>query len=232
MPDPVAVQSMFGRIASRYDLANRTLACGTDVYWRWRQIRRVKACAPGRVFDLATGSGDVALALARALPEGTQITGGDFCEPMLVEARKKGVGNPRTEPVKFEFADALNLPYPDASFDAATLSFGLRNFGDRHRGLCELRRVLAPGRGRVFILEFSQPWGWFAPIYYFYLRNILPTLAGWLTGDRDAYRYLADSIGRFPTVEEISAELKAAGFKDIRALRMTGGIVALHEAVA
>lgn len=223
---------MFGRIAGRYDLANRALACGTDVYWRWRQVRAVSRHEPKRVLDLATGSGDVALALARKLPADVAITGGDFCRPMLEQADRKKVGDPRTERITFEFADALALPYRDGSFEAATLSFGLRNFGDRALGLRELRRVLAPGRGKAFILEFSQPYGWFAPLYYAYLRHVLPTLAGWLTGDRDAYRYLADTIGRFPTVGDISAELTAAGFRNVKATRMTLGIVALHEAEA
>jgi demethylmenaquinone methyltransferase/2-methoxy-6-polyprenyl-1,4-benzoquinol methylase len=232
MPDPVAVQSMFGRIAGRYDLANRTLACGTDVWWRRRQVSQVRAHSPKRVLDLATGSGDVALALAKALPPSVEIVGGDFCQPMLDEAEKKKQADERTRKIRFEFADALNLPYPDGHFEALTVSFGLRNFGDRAKGLAEIRRVLAPGRGRAHILEFSQPYRWFSPIYYAYLRHILPPIAGWLTGDREAYRYLADTIEGFPTVEAITAELAQAGFQEIRASRMTFGIVALHEARA
>jgi demethylmenaquinone methyltransferase/2-methoxy-6-polyprenyl-1,4-benzoquinol methylase len=232
MPDPVEVQKMFGRIAGRYDLANRSLAGGTDVYWRWRQVRSVAARRPRRVLDLATGSGDVALALARRLPAPTEIVGGDFCQPMLDEAERKKAGDPRTRKIRFEFADALALKYADGEFDAATLSFGLRNFGDRARGLQEIRRVLKPGSGSLHLLEFSQPYAFFSPIYYFYLRRILPPIAGWLTGDKQAYGYLADTIGRFPTAESITQELHAAGFREVRATRMTLGIVALHEAVA
>lgn len=229
MPDPVAVQSMFGRIARRYDFANRLLSGGADVWWRNRLVAAVRRLAPADVLDLATGSGDVALALARGLGSGVAITGMDFCEPMLDEANRKLAVAGNFPLVKFRPGDGMNLPLADATFDAVTISFGLRNMADRHRSLREMRRVLRPG-GALFVLEFSQPHRWFAPLYYFYLRRILPTLAGWATGDKGAYDYLCGSIVEFPTHNGISAEILAAGFRSVTAKRMTLGIVALHEA--
>ncbi len=231
MPDPVAVNSMFARIASRYDLANRLLSGGMDIWWRYRLVSAVRQGRPNAVLDLATGSGDVALALSRRLPASVQIIGMDFCRPMLVEAdRKKIAAGPGAYAnVTFKPGDALDLPAADADCDAVTISFGLRNFADRGRGLREIHRVLRPG-GQLFVLEFSPPQRWFQPIYYFYLRHVLPLLAGWITGDRHAYDYLNDSIGRFPTRKEIAGEISAAGFSSVTHRGMTFGIVALHLA--
>ncbi len=220
---------MFGRIARRYDLANRLLSGGTDVWWRWRLRRAVARCRPQDVLDLATGSGDVAFALARGLPGSVRITGMDFCQPMLDEAVVKKARSPRYAKIEFRQGDAMALPLPDAAFDVVTISFGLRNVADRHKALGEMRRVLRPG-GTLFVLEFSQPYRWFAPLYYFYLRCILPWFASALTGDKGAYEYLGGSIAQFPARPEMSAEILRAGFAEVRARAMTCGIVALHAA--
>lgn len=229
MPDPVAVQSMFGRIAKRYDFANRLLSGGSDVWWRWRLMRAVRRATPQTVLDLATGSGDVAFALARALPATTQFTGMDFCQPMLDEAEVKKARSPRYAGITFRQGDGMALPLDAAQYDAVTISFGLRNMADRHKSLSEMRRVLRPG-GRLFVLEFSQPYGWFAPLYFFYLRRILPGVASLVTGDRGAYEYLCGSIESYPSAPAMSAEILRAGFKTVTVKRMTLGIVALHEA--
>lgn len=228
MPDPSAVNSMFARIAGRYDLANRLLSGGVDCWWRRRLTKAVHRSQPRDVLDLATGSGDVAFALARRLPAETAITGMDFCQPMLDQAviKQARMTGPATK-IRFLPGDGLNLPCPDASFDAVTISFGLRNMADRDRSLREMRRVLRPG-GRVHVLEFSQPYAWFAPLYYFYTRRILPSIAGWLTGDRDAYSYLNASIAAYPGHTAMCGELERAGFREVRCTRMTLGIVALH----
>jgi len=231
MPDPTAVNSMFGRIARRYDFANRLLSGGMDIHWRNRLVAAVRRHLPARVLDLATGSGDVAFALSRRLPPTTAITGMDFCLPMLEEAEAKKAATGRGTNVTFQAGDALALPLPDASCDAVTIAFGLRNLADRDRGLREMLRVLRPG-GRLFVLEFSQPHRPFRALYYFYLRRILPRIAGIVTGDRPAYDYLNRSIDAFPTRAEVSAEILAAGFAAVHADPMTVGIVALHEAVA
>ncbi len=224
---------MFARIAARYDLANRLLSCGIDVWWRRCLVRAVRRSSPKRVLDLATGSGDVAFALAGSLPEVTEITGMDFCQPMLDEAtaKKSRAKQGSYANVDFKLGDGLSLPLPDGCIDAVTISFGLRNMADRHRSLCEMRRVLKPG-GSVVILEFSQPQPWFRPIYYFYLRRILPFVAGVVTGDRAAYVYLNETIEQFPDRSALSEEIRTAGFRAVKAEGLTFGIVALHEAQA
>ena len=232
MPDPAAVNTMFARIARRYDLANRLLSGGVDVWWRRRLVAAVRRAAPLDVLDLATGSGDVAFALSRGLPANVRITGMDFCQPMLDEAETKrtAAAGLNFVNVSFRQGDALALPLADASVDAVTIAFGLRNLADRDRGLRDMRRVLRPG-GRLFVLEFSQPQAWFRPVYFFYLRRILPVLAGAVTGDRAAYVYLNDTIAGFPGRTALADEIRAAGFSSVSATPMTFGIVALHEAI-
>lgn len=224
------VRDMFGRIAGRYDRANHLISGGMDFLWRRRLVCEVARTAPQDIIDLATGSGDVAFALRRALPESTAITGMDFCQPMLDEAERKKTRAPEYAALSFAPGDLLNLPLPDASADAITISFGLRNAADRHQALREMHRVLRHPAGHLFVLEFSQPWRWVAPIYYLYLRHVLPRLAAWCTGDKSAYDYLCGSIEKYPGHEAISAEIRAAGFSEVRAVRMTFGAVALHVA--
>ena len=180
------------------------------------------------VLDLATGSGDVLFALRDGLPHETAITGVDFCEPMLEEARnKREVKGLDEDSNKFLWGDCLSLDFPDNSFDLITISFGLRNLADREKGLKEMNRVLKPG-GRLIVLEFSQPFLWFRPFYYFYLRLILPWMARLVTGDRDAYLYLGSSISAFPDRFGLVKEFENAGFEKIRFTSLTFAIVALH----
>lgn len=231
MPDPKAVNSMFARIAGRYDLANHLLSGGIDFWWRQRLVRVVRDAHPGDVLDLATGSGDVAFALSDGLPPGARITGMDFCQPMLDEAISKQSSSSRHATITFRQGDGMALPLPDQAFDALTISFGLRNMADRHKALTEMRRVLRPG-GQLFVLEFSQPFFWFRPFYYAYLKLVLPAVAGVVTGDRSAYEYLGGSIESFPGRDAMSAEIQRAGFSSVRATPLTFGIVALHQATA
>lgn len=229
MPDPIAVNSMFCRIARRYDLANRLLSGGVDLWWRKKLVTAVKQIAPHEVLDLATGSGDVAFALSHQLGN-AQIVGADFCQPMLdeAEAKKSAQGGKKFANVTFRQGDGLALPFADNSFDAVTISFGLRNMADRHRCLSEMHRVLKP-EGRLFVLEFSQPQRWLRSLYFFYLRQILPAFAGLITGNRAAYVYLNETIEQFPNAPALSAEFASAGFKNVKARQMSFGIVALHE---
>ena len=221
---------MFGRIARRYDLSNRVLSGGIDTYWRHCLVGAVRRERPRSVLDLATGSGDVAFALERGLAQGVRVVGMDFCAPMLAEAERKKAARPGKHPgLEFRSGDALALPLEDGAFDAVTIAFGLRNVADRARCLCEIRRVLRPG-GCLFILEFSQPWPWVRPLYWFHLRRVIPGLAGMLTGDRGAYEYLGASLGTFPGRAALSEEIRAAGFAAVTARAMTMGIVALHVA--
>ncbi len=230
MPDPLAVNTMFARIAPRYDLANHLLSGGADRWWRRRLVAAVRRARPGAVLDLATGSGDVALALGRALPPTAEIIGMDFCAPMLAaaEAKRRRAGGGAN--IRFCEGDGLALPLPDAAVDAVTIAFGLRNMADRPRALREMRRVLRPPRGRLFVLEFSQPRRWFRPCYYAYLGHVLPRLARLITGDRSAYEYLDESIRQFPDPAQLGGELRAAGFPVVEVTTLTLGIVALHTA--
>jgi demethylmenaquinone methyltransferase/2-methoxy-6-polyprenyl-1,4-benzoquinol methylase len=229
MPDPIAVNTMFARIARRYDLANHLLSGGIDYWWRQRLVRAVYDSHAASVLDLATGSGDVVFALADGLAPGVTLLGMDFCQPMLDEAVKKRAENHRWTHIEFRPGDGMALPLPDASFEAITISFGLRNMVNRAKALQEMRRVLKPD-GRLFILEFSQPMVWFRPFYYMYLKHVLPIVAGIITGDRSAYEYLGGSIEQYPDRIAMSEEIRQAGFNSVRAQPLSCGIVALHEA--
>lgn len=232
MPEGQAVQSMFSGISGRYDLANRLLSGGVDAYWRWRMVQAVRKHQPKTVVDLATGSGDVAFSLRKALPESCSIRGLDFCEPMLDRAREKQARRNLKGTLCFEFGDGMNLPVETGTVEALTIAFGLRNFEDRHRGLREMHRVLSRQRGTLFVLEFSQPSAIIKPIYRLYLHTILPTLAKLATGNRSAYEYLGGSIESFPHKDALSGEIRAAGFSEVEAIGLTGSIVALHIARA
>jgi demethylmenaquinone methyltransferase/2-methoxy-6-polyprenyl-1,4-benzoquinol methylase len=177
LQEPRFVQTLFGAIARRYDLANHLLSGGLDFFWRQRAARIVRGWNPGRILDLATGSGDVALTLRRHCPQ-AHIVGADFCVPMLREAVRKGF-----RPVVA--ADGLALPFAPATFDAVTVAFGLRNMASWPGALGEMRRVLRPG-GHVLILDFSVPPPPLRALYRLYLHRLLPRFAGWLTGERGA----------------------------------------------
>lgn len=222
-----AVKQMFSGIASRYDLANRILSFGLCVGWRNRLVEAVKKQQPRHVVDLATGSGDVAFVLREALPKETTVTGYDFCEPMLAIARVRAEKEKVTLP--FHTGDCMNLPLTDDSVDAVTIAYGVRNFENREKGLRELHRITRRG-GTVYILEFSQPQGWFAPLHWIHVRCVSPVLAGLLTGDFGAYRYLGTSIAGFPDADGLVEELKKAGFSEISYESMLFGTVALHQA--
>jgi demethylmenaquinone methyltransferase/2-methoxy-6-polyprenyl-1,4-benzoquinol methylase len=221
------VRAMFGRVAHRYDLANHLLSFNIDRYWRAHTVRRVRdvlACPEARVLDVCCGTGDLLQAFVRRRPAGVAVMGSDFCHPMLVAARAKvGGGN------LFE-ADALLLPLPDASLDLIAVAFGFRNLANYEAGLREMRRVLRGG-GVAAILEFSQPPNpLFRALYSFYSRRILPAIGGALSGSRDAYAYLPESVRKFPAPEELADLMRAAGFRTVEFERLTGGIVALHLA--
>lgn len=223
------VRGMFGRIAGRYDLLNHLLSFNLDKRWRARTVQRVEDVLhrPGaRVLDLACGTGDVLLELEAR--RGAAVLGSDFCHPMLVEAGRK-IGARGFKTPLFE-ADALSLPLRDASLDLITIAFGFRNLTNYRGGLNELRRVLKPG-GVAAILEFSQPTNpLFGAVYKTFSTRVLPWVGGMISGSRDAYTYLPESIRKFPGAEELAAEMRSAGFAQVEFERMTGGAVALHLA--
>jgi demethylmenaquinone methyltransferase / 2-methoxy-6-polyprenyl-1,4-benzoquinol methylase len=223
MRDPELVREMFSRVARRYDLANHVLSLGVDFVWRARAARLVESWQAKRILDLATGSGDLALALTRRLPE-AKVTAADFSPKMIQIARSKGV----REAI---IADALQLPFPQQSFDCITIAFGLRNIVDWDAALREMLRVLSPG-GHILVLDFSIPKSAFRAPYRFYLHRFLPALAGLLTGEKEAYEYLADSIEEFPSGADMLRLIEANGFKDAKAREMTGGVVTIYSAIA
>jgi demethylmenaquinone methyltransferase/2-methoxy-6-polyprenyl-1,4-benzoquinol methylase len=217
---PDAVRRMFDRIAPVYDAMNRTMTAGLDR--RWRRLTAQAVVSPGdSVLDACCGTGDLAIACARA---GGRVTGLDFSEPMLERARRKEPG------LEWVRGDLLALPFADASFDAATVGFGVRNVDDLQRALAELRRVLRAG-GRIGILEITRPRGLLTPFYRFWFDGVVPLLGKLLPGG-SAYTYLPASVRRFPGPEDLAGLIAEAGFGDVRYRLFAGGIVALHRADA
>jgi demethylmenaquinone methyltransferase/2-methoxy-6-polyprenyl-1,4-benzoquinol methylase len=213
---------MFGAIARRYDLANHTLSCGTDFYWRNCAANMVASWRPRRIVDLATGTGDLALAIQKKLPD-AEVTGVDFLPEMLELARRKGV----RETI---LADAMKLPFPDASFDCVTIAFGLRNMENWRDALVEMSRVLKPD-GRLLVLEFSLPTVSIVRIIYrFYLHRCLPLLGSFLTGKKSAYDYLGDSIEEFPSGHAMIDLIEASGFKHVTLQPLSYGVVTIYTA--
>lgn len=212
---------MFGRIARRYDLANHLLSGGADFFWRRRAAKIIAAWGPRDILDLATGSGDLALAIQRRFPAAT-ITAADFSPEMLEIARGKGVANTVV-------ADALQLPFANASFDVVTVAFGLRNMADWDRALAEVARVLRD-RGHLLILDFSLPTGALRPFYRFYLHRCLPLFASLVTGQKSAYDYLGGSIEKFPSGPSMLELVEANSFTNAAAEPLTGGIATIYSA--
>jgi len=213
---------MFGTIARRYDLANHALSCGIDFYWRKRAADIVVNWRPKQIVDLATGTGDLALALQKKLPD-AEVTGVDFLPEMLELANRKGVR-------KTILADAMKLPFPDASFDCVTIAFGLRNMENWTEALGQMSRVLRPD-GHLLVLEFSLPT---KPIvrnvYRFYLHRCLPLLGLFLTRRKSAYDYLGDSIEEFPTGRAMLSLIEASGFSHSTFQPLSYGIVTIYTA--
>jgi len=222
-----AVRSMFSAVAHRYDFLNHFLSLGRDIAWRRaaaRALRDVLARPDSRVADLCCGTGDMSFCLARH-SQGL-VMGADFCHPMLRMAQGKGGAQAR--PVQFLEADALHLPFGDASLDVVTSAFGFRNLANYDQGIEEMRRVLKSG-GRLAILEFSRVhWPIFGPLFRFYFRRVLPRIGLWISGVEGPYRYLPDSVAQFPAQEVLAEKLRAAGFHRVRYENFTGGVAALH----
>jgi demethylmenaquinone methyltransferase/2-methoxy-6-polyprenyl-1,4-benzoquinol methylase len=215
---------MFGRIAPRYDLLNRLLSLGSDVRWRRRVVGRSEKARPQRVLDVCTGTGD----LAFAFPASVGVFGSDFSLPMLATARSKAGRSGRALPLFA--ADALRLPVKDASFDVATVAFGIRNFEDLENGLRELARVLRP-RGTLLVLEFSRPRGLLAPILGWWVYNVPPWLGRLVSRDREAYQYLSESVAGFPDTGRVCEVLDRVGFGSIATHLLTWGVATVYEAI-
>jgi demethylmenaquinone methyltransferase/2-methoxy-6-polyprenyl-1,4-benzoquinol methylase len=224
------VNRMFDRVASRYDLLNSLMSAGLHHGWRERAAERAELRPGDAALDVCCGTGDLTLELAARVAPGGRVVGCDFSEPMLDLAREKA-SRRGLEGARFEWADALNLPYDAGRFDAVTVGFGVRNFGDRERGLREMARVLRPG-GRLVVLEFTRPRRFpFSTFYSLWFDRIAPLL-GRLSDDPEAYAYLAESVHSFPGPRGLAEMMDDAGLDRIRYAILAGGIVTIHTGLA
>jgi demethylmenaquinone methyltransferase/2-methoxy-6-polyprenyl-1,4-benzoquinol methylase len=221
------IQQMFGAIAPRYDFLNRLLSFGIDRRWRTKAVRLLKYREGSRILDVATGTGDVALEIALRTPDSVKITGADFCQEMVDLGVVKVAASPYAERIDLKVAPCEDLPFANDTFDSVTIAFGIRNVVDRKLGLAEMWRVTRPG-GRVIILEFSTPRSLlFRQLYYFYFRRLLPVVGG-MFSRYNAYKYLPDSVLEFPSQEEFSQMIAAAGFRNIHIHELTFGIATIY----
>jgi demethylmenaquinone methyltransferase / 2-methoxy-6-polyprenyl-1,4-benzoquinol methylase len=222
------VRGMFDRIAGVYDVMNSAMTAGLHHQWRQRAVDRAEVGPGSDVLDVCCGTGDLALELRRRIGPDGRVVGCDFSEPMLELARRKS--GEQGLPVEFGWADALELPYGDAGFDAVTIGFGARNLADLERGLAEMTRVLRPG-GRLVILEITRPAREpLATFYSLWFDRLVPVI-GTFAGDPDAYSYLPNSVRTFPEPRELAALMEAAGLERIRWLLLAGGIIGIHSGI-
>ena len=227
----VRVREMFRQIAPRYDVMNHLLSLNVDRYWRNRAVRRLKFAEGKPVLDTCTGTGDLALAMAKHAPEGVDVIGSDFCHAMLEIAReKKGDTAELGSGIEFIEADSQHLPFDSDLFQCVTVAFGLRNVADTDQGLREMLRVCRPG-GQVMVLEFSRPTliG-LRQIYGFYFRHVLPKVGQMLArNDKSAYEYLPQSVGLFPDGQELADRMTAVGMQNVSFTPLTVGVVTIYE---
>ena len=220
--NPEMVRGLFSDIAERYQVVNHLLSGGFDFYWRAIAVRLIRPWNPSVVLDVATGTGDLAMAIRKACPQ-ARVVGADFCAPMLDVARRNGLP-------ELVVADGMSLPFADRTFDVVTAAFGLRNMASWEKGLSEMARVLKPG-GHLLILDFSLPTlPVIRTLYRFYLHHILPHMAGLATGRKDAYEYLGISIEQFPSGRAMTSLINSCGFSDGRAHSLTLGTVSIYTA--
>lgn len=223
------VRNMFSSIAHKYDFLNKLLSAGRDKRWRKAAVDELPLDKGGKFLDVATGTGDIAICLLNgARKADVKVVGVDFSEGMLELGREKVRKNGLEGRIELRSGDATSLPFEDSLFQGAIVAFGLRNFSDMEKGMKEMLRVVAPG-GRVVILEFTNPRNpLFRRMYYFYFRNVLPLLGGIISGNRDAYKYLPNSVLDFPAPARLKATMEKCGMQKVRYKLLTFGIVALH----
>lgn len=223
------VRDMFAQIAPRYDLMNHVLSLGIDVWWRKRALRKLRLDGDLPVLDCCTGTGDLALMLARAGKGRFEVVGTDFCAPMLERARTKHQKSAASFPVRFLEADSQQLPFEDASFQAVTVAFGLRNVQDTSRGISEMLRVCASG-GQICVLEFSQPTlPGFRHLYQAYFRHVLPRVGQtFAKNSQDAYEYLPNSVVEFPSGRALARLMEQAGMCSVKVFPLTLGIASIY----
>jgi len=223
------VAQMFNNIAYRYDFLNHFLSLGIDKIWRKKTVGELKSLKPKKILDLATGTGDLALAALRLNP--TEIVGIDISEEMLMYARQKVKKAGKSNIIRFEKGDSEQIQYPDSTFDAAMVAFGVRNFENLQKGLNEIYRVITPG-GKMVILEFSRPQNLLIKtIYDFYFLKIVPFFGKLFSNDRRAYYYLPESVVAFPNRTLFLQNLNNAGFTDLKCKPLTFGIASIYSGI-
>lgn len=222
------VRNLFDTIAPRYDLLNHVLSSGVDVLWRKKAIRMLRQVQPAHILDVATGTADLAIEAARLQPE--SILGVDIAPTMLRIGREKIERKGLRGRITLREGSAENLPAEDQSMDAVTVAFGVRNFSNLQKGLTEMRRVLKPG-GVALILEFSRPRHTpFKQLYQIYFQHILPVVGGWISRNKEAYRYLPSTVAQFPDGEAFCSIVRSAGFANVRMVPLTFGIATIYLA--
>jgi len=219
MQDPTYVKNAFQKIADKYVVTNHVLSLGTDILWRKKVGRIVKKWKPETILDVATGTGDLALELQKVCPD-AELMASDFCPEMLSHAERRGVKNTQV-------VDAMQMPFDDNISDLLTVAFGLRNMESYPDALKEMNRVIKPG-GKLLVLDFSLPKGILAKPYGFYLTNVLPRIAGWITGERGAFEYLAGSIDKFPSGDDMCRLIASQGFRSVSCKRLSCGIASIY----
>jgi len=228
------VRDMFRQVAPRYDAMNHLLSLNIDRYWRWRAVRLLQLIDDSPVLDVCTGTGDLALAIRQRAGERIRVVGSDFCGPMLrIAAEKQArLSQSSAPPVAFLEADSQSLPFPDDTFQAVTVAFGLRNVTSTDRGLAEMARVCKPG-GQVMVLEFSNPsLPGFRQVYQMYFEHVLPRIGQMLArNDKDAYRYLQKSVGQFPDGQRLADRMTAAGLTQTAYRPLTGGVATIYTGI-
>lgn len=223
------VRDMFAQIAPRYDLMNHVLSLGIDISWRKRVLSRLRLDQDKPILDCCTGTGDLALMLAKKVKGRVNVIGTDFCAPMLERAREKHERSQPDHPVEFLEADSQDLPFEDEKFQAVTVAFGLRNVQDTDQGIREMIRVCAPG-GQVCVLEFSKPtMPGLRQLYQGYFKHVLPRVGQtFARNNRDAYEYLPNSVAEFPCGQALADRMQAAGLKDISIKPLTLGVATIY----
>ena len=220
------IAKMFDNVAPRYDFLNRVLSVGIDKWWRWRMVNQLKADSPKKILDVATGTADVALALTRLSPK--KVIGVDISAEMLAYGRKKVIAKNQEHIIELQQADAENLPFENNTFDAITVSFGVRTFENLEKGLAELHRCLKSD-GKLVVLEFSQPKVFPVKQFYrFYSRHILPRIGRFFSSDSSAYTYLPESVAAFPEGQRFLKILNQTGFKTTKCIHLAFGISSLY----
>jgi len=227
---PESIRNLFDTIAPTYDFLNHLLSLGRDFYWRRRAVQELKGFE-GRILDMATGTGDVAIEIIHQNNHRRKVFGLDFSEPMIKRARQKVLRRNLAQTITLSLGDALSLPFRDHTFDASMIAFGLRNIVNKEQALSEMARVVQKD-GKVIILEFTFPQkGWMRRLYPIYFQRVLPRVGGFISGDRGAYAYLPESVFHFASAEKYEQLMRNVGLVNVSSFSLTGGVASVISGI-